>query len=335
MWLTTSRRTKGDARLWSRRAYCFTARCGNASCMNCATALKAPLSSSSSRGEEKLPGGASRRSGRGVLENRNPLRSLVSTWCRRSRPAKSVSGKVSTWPARMNCMLPLHGKGGHGAMPHLNIDPGDDYRADPGCLAADRQPLCQAFTSHCAFVPGKSANGATNVIPDKVCLEGTFRTLNENGATKLTGVWNTWPNKSPKAWEAARVRDPSRTFPRQRRRPDGSQSPLDRGVLSAREWKISRSGWLRKTSRFIPSKPRLCFYRLGVRNEAKGIYFLRSHPNLRSTKAPRNRHGSHGFWPSANWNKPKNKLPKKGSAKRCLFYCGKWLVTEIISVISD
>ena len=66
---------------------------------------------------------------------------------------------------------------------------GDDHRADPGCLAADRQPLCQAFTSTVLSFGKVIANGATNVIPDKVCLEGTFRTLNEESARRSSPAY--------------------------------------------------------------------------------------------------------------------------------------------------
>src|SRR5690606_31103173 len=69
----------------------------------------------------------------------------------------------------------LKGRGGHGAQPHLNID--------PVVIAAQLILSLQQIVSRYAdpAIPsvlsfGKViANGATNVIPNEVTLEGTFR----------------------------------------------------------------------------------------------------------------------------------------------------------------
>lgn len=71
------------------------------------------------------------------------------------------------------------GKGGHGAMPHLNVD--------TVLIASHIIVALQQIVSRAAnpIIPsvlsfGKViANGATNVIPNEVYLEGTFRTLDE------------------------------------------------------------------------------------------------------------------------------------------------------------
>jgi amidohydrolase len=71
------------------------------------------------------------------------------------------------------------GKGGHAAMPHLCID--------PITTAAHIITALQQITSRYSspIIPtvlsfGKIiGNGATNVIPDQVTIEGTFRTFNE------------------------------------------------------------------------------------------------------------------------------------------------------------
>src|SRR5215210_5540823 len=73
----------------------------------------------------------------------------------------------------------VKGKGGHGAMPHLNID--------PVLISAHIITSLQQIVSRVAnpIIPsvlsfGKViANGATNVIPNEVYMEGTFRTLDE------------------------------------------------------------------------------------------------------------------------------------------------------------
>jgi amidohydrolase len=72
------------------------------------------------------------------------------------------------------------GKGGHGAHPHQNID--------PVYIAAQIITQLQSVVSRHAkpSIPsvlsiGKViANGATNIIPNDVYMEGTFRTYDEN-----------------------------------------------------------------------------------------------------------------------------------------------------------
>jgi amidohydrolase len=76
--------------------------------------------------------------------------------------------------------LTIRGKGGHGAMPHLTVD--------PIVVAAHIITALQQITSRAAhpamptvLTLGKinSVGGATNVIPDEVRIEGTFRTFDE------------------------------------------------------------------------------------------------------------------------------------------------------------
>ncbi len=78
----------------------------------------------------------------------------------------------------------VHGKGGHGAMPHLAID--------PVLIAAHIVVTLQQVVSRRSnpLVPtvltfGKVvANGSTNIIPNEVYMEGTFRTMNEEWRAK-------------------------------------------------------------------------------------------------------------------------------------------------------
>src|SRR6185295_46765 len=73
----------------------------------------------------------------------------------------------------------VKGKGGHGAMPNLNIDP---VLITSHIIVALQQIVSRIAKPSMPTVLsfGKViANGATNIIPDEVYLEGTFRTLNE------------------------------------------------------------------------------------------------------------------------------------------------------------
>ncbi|HRG66730.1 MAG TPA: amidohydrolase, partial [Saprospiraceae bacterium] len=76
--------------------------------------------------------------------------------------------------------ITITGKGGHGALPHLCID--------PIVIAAELITALQQLVARTAnpFLPsvltlGKinSIGGATNIIPEQVAIEGTFRTMDE------------------------------------------------------------------------------------------------------------------------------------------------------------
>ena len=130
--------------------------------------------------EEKTPGGASIMIKEGVLENPKPL-SIIGQHVHPPLEAGKVGLKGGIYMASSDELyLTIKGKGGHGAMPQECID--------PILIAAHIITALQQIVSRHAdpSVPtvltlGKinSKGGATNVIPDEVRIEGTFRTLNE------------------------------------------------------------------------------------------------------------------------------------------------------------
>ncbi|NQX99322.1 MAG: amidohydrolase, partial [Flavobacteriales bacterium] len=75
--------------------------------------------------------------------------------------------------------MTVKGKGGHAALPHLNVDP---ILITAHILTALQQVVSRMShpTTPTVLSFGKMiANGATNIIPDKVELEGTFRAMDE------------------------------------------------------------------------------------------------------------------------------------------------------------
>jgi len=73
----------------------------------------------------------------------------------------------------------IHGKGGHGALPHLINDTVLCASQTVVSLQQVRSRLCHPLTPMVLTFGKLIADGATNVIPGVVQLSGTFRTVNE------------------------------------------------------------------------------------------------------------------------------------------------------------
>jgi amidohydrolase len=136
-------------------------------------------------GEEVLPGGSSLMIKEGVLEDPKVDKALALHVFPSMETGK-VGFKSGMYMASTDELyLTVTGKGGHAAMPADYINPlivaseiliaiNKKFMV-PGALAGTKGvhiPTVVAFGK----IEGK---GATNVIPDKVEIEGTFRTMNE------------------------------------------------------------------------------------------------------------------------------------------------------------
>jgi amidohydrolase len=131
-------------------------------------------------GEEKLPGGANLMIKEGVLDRPKPS-AVIGQHVSPVVDVGKIAVRKGKFMASMDeIFLTVRGKGGHGAQPHQNID--------PVVIAAHTLVALQQIVSRVAnpMQPtvlsfGKlMANGAINVIPDEVYIEGTFRTMDEN-----------------------------------------------------------------------------------------------------------------------------------------------------------
>lgn len=130
--------------------------------------------------EEKHPGGASLLIAEGVLENPRPTR-IFGQHVLPTMAAGKVGFKEGVCMASADELyLTIEGKGGHGAMPHLTRDP----IAITAALITSLQQIISRNAnpiSPSVLTFGKiwSDGGATNVIPARVHVEGTFRALDE------------------------------------------------------------------------------------------------------------------------------------------------------------
>ncbi len=130
-------------------------------------------------GEEKNPGGASIMIREGVLENPAP-QAIIGQHVFPLLPVGKIGFREGKYMASSDeIYLKVIGKGGHGATPELTIDPVVIASHIIIALqqvisrnASPKQPTVLTF--------GKiTANGATNIIPDEVNIAGTFRALDE------------------------------------------------------------------------------------------------------------------------------------------------------------
>ena len=129
--------------------------------------------------EEKLPGGASIMIKEGVLKN--PDVELI--FGQHVLP-QLATGKVAfkSGISMASCdeiYITVKGKGGHGAVPNLAVDPvliaSHIVVALQAIVSRNANPLMPSVLSIGKFI----ANGATNIIPEEVKMEGTFRTFDE------------------------------------------------------------------------------------------------------------------------------------------------------------
>ena len=130
-------------------------------------------------GEEKHPGGASIMVAEGVLENPRP-EAIFALHVYPNLPSGTVGFRAGQYMASADeIYITIEGKGGHAALPHLTTDPISIaalvITGLQQVISRKGNPLIPSVLTF-----GKIQGGfATNVIPDKVELLGTFRTMNE------------------------------------------------------------------------------------------------------------------------------------------------------------
>ena len=130
--------------------------------------------------EEKLPGGASIMIEEGVLEN-PAVEYIVGQHVHPPLEVGKVGVKSGEYMASADeIYLTVRGKGGHAALPQNVIDP---VIISAQILLSLQQVVSRKSIPNVPNVLsfGKiySKGGATNIIPNEVKIEGTFRTMNE------------------------------------------------------------------------------------------------------------------------------------------------------------
>ncbi len=224
-------------------------------------------------GEEKLPGGASMMIKEGVLKNPRPD-SVIGQHVMPQIQAGKIGIRKGLYMASTDeIYVTVKGKGGHGAMPHLGVDP---VMITAQMLVALQQIVSRAAKPSLPSVLsfGKViANGATNVIPDEVTLEGTFRTLNEKWREEAHQLMKKMAEGIAESMGGSCEFNIVRGYPflindEQLTDRVRAYSEDFLGKENIEELEI----WMAAEDfAFYSQQAPACFYRLGVRNESKGI----------------------------------------------------------------
>lgn len=136
-------------------------------------------------GEETFPGGAKLMMEEGALDNPKP-EIIVGQHVLPDMATGDVGFKEGMYMASGDeIYLTITGKGGHAAMPHTLTD---NVLVTSHIIVALQQIVSRFVAASIPTVLsfGKViANGATNIIPEKVEVAGTLRTMNEEWRAKI------------------------------------------------------------------------------------------------------------------------------------------------------
>jgi amidohydrolase len=224
-------------------------------------------------GEEKNPGGASYMIRDGALKNPQPS-GIIGQHVFPLLPVGKIGFKEGMYMASCDELyLKVIGKGGHGAAPDLAIDPiliaSHIIIALQQVIsrnASPKQPTVLTF--------GKiTGEGATNIIPNEVNIAGTFRAMNEEWRESALKKIKKMAESIAEGMGGKCEVDISRGYPYLENNPE-----LTRRLRTAAEAYVGRENVVDLDitlgaedfsyySQVIPAS----FYRLGTRNEAKGI----------------------------------------------------------------
>jgi amidohydrolase len=224
-------------------------------------------------GEELLPGGASIMIREGVLQNPVP-QAIFGQHVFPLLPAGKIGVRSGMYMASADELyLTVKGKGGHGAMPEMNVDP---VLISAHILVALQQIVSRHASPKVPTVLsfGKVvADGATNIIPDEVKIEGTFRTMNEEWRAVAHGKMKKMAEQMAEAMGGSCDFEIRKGYPFLQNNPELTQRLQAVAVdFLGADNVIDLDLWMAAEDfAYYTQQVDACFYRLGTRNESQGI----------------------------------------------------------------
>ncbi len=224
-------------------------------------------------GEEVAPGGASLMIADKVLENPRP-NGIIGQHVMPFIEVGKVGFRPGIYMASADeIYVTVKGKGGHAAMPETLIDP---VLIASHMIVALQQVVSRAASPKIPSVLSfgrVEALGATNVIPNEVKIQGTFRTLDEDWRAKAHQKMLSIAKGIVEGMGGEVDFEIKKGYPFLKNDPEltershqaaiaylGSDNVLDLDIWMAAE-----------DFAFYSQEVEGCFYRLGTRNESKGI----------------------------------------------------------------
>lgn len=233
-------------------------------------------------GEEKDPGGASIMIKEGVLENPKP-KEILGQHVAPQIPVGKVGFKEGIYMASADeIYIRIIGKGGHAAQPENNIDPiviaSHIIIALQNIVSRFANPKIPTVLSFGKII----ANGATNVIPNEVYIEGTFRTLNETWRKEAKQKIKAIAISLAESMGAKCEIDVRDGYPYLENNPALTRRVKNYAIdYVGKDNVIDLDLWMASEDfAFYTHHTDACFYRLGVRNEEKGIVYPVHTPNF-------------------------------------------------------
>ncbi len=223
--------------------------------------------------EEKAPGGASIMIKEGVLENPKPI-SIFGQHVATNVPVGKIGFREGMYMASTDELyIKVIGKGGHGAMPDACIDPiviaSHIIVAMQQIISRNKNPK---FPSVLTF--GKIEGlGATNVIPDEVNIAGTFRAMDETWRAEGLAKMKKLAEGIAEAMGGEAIFEVVKGYPFLQNNPELTRKAKAAAIAyMGEENVVDLDLWMAgEDFAFYTHHVDACFYRLGIRNEAKGI----------------------------------------------------------------
>lgn len=223
--------------------------------------------------EEKAPGGASIMIKEGALLNPAPT-SIFGQHVAPNLPVGKIGFREGMYMASTDELyLTVIGKGGHAAAPSQLIDPvliaSHIIVALQQIISRNCQPASPSVLSFGRFI----ADGVTNVIPNEVHIEGTFRCMNEEWREDGLKRMKKMAEGITEAMGATCVFEVVKGYPFLKNDPALTQRARASAVeYMGQENVVNLDLWMAgEDFAYYSQVVDACFYRLGTRNEAKGI----------------------------------------------------------------
>lgn len=225
-------------------------------------------------GEEKIPGGASIMIKEGAIKNARSSK----IFAQHVHPPLEV-GKVGFFAGEYmasadEIYIEVEGKGGHAALPQDLVDTvlvsANILTALQSVVSRYSHPNVSTVLS---FGKINSEGGATNIIPDKVRIQGTLRTMDEDNRTAVQKMIRQIAVQTAKAYGAKAKVKILKGYPTLVNDFDLTNEAMQdaQSYLGPKNVVQLKKRMTAEDFSFFSQMMPACFYRLGTGNRKKGI----------------------------------------------------------------